>query len=188
MQPRGNELFVRRQYYRLVGRPTLLEGHVYDRVPLGAGDEVQSGDRIECVVSIEAKTNLEYLMLEDLKPAGLEAGGVQSGTPLWAAELTEAEARYRFGGEELRAGVGARDSGSGSATGTTGRTRRVHQEWRDRQVGLFLAALPEGVWEVRYELRAETPGSFHALPLVGEAMYVPEIRANGANRTVRVVD
>lgn len=186
--PRGNELYVRRQYFRLVGRPTLLAGWVYDRVPLGEGDSVKSGDRIECVLSIEAKADLEYLMLEDLKPAGLEAGGVQSGSPLQAAELTRAEAVYRFGTDAVRKGVGARDSGSGSQAGVTGRTRRAHQEWRDRHVGLFLDRLPEGVWEVRYELRAETPGSFHALPVIGQAMYVPEIRANGTNQTVGVVD
>lgn len=188
IKPRGNELFVRRQYFRLVGRPTLLAGYVYDRVPLEDGGVVQSGERIECVLSLEAKTNLEYLMLEDLKPAGLEAGGVQSGSPLWAAELTAAEAGYRFGGESARAGVGARDSNAGSTTGVTGRSRRVHQEWRDRTVGLFLDRLPEGVWEVRYELRAETPGRFHALPLIGQAMYVPEIRANGTNLLVEVLD
>ncbi|MCB9904105.1 MAG: hypothetical protein H6831_06830 [Planctomycetes bacterium] len=185
--PRGNELFVRRQYFRLVGRPTLLAGYVYDRVPLADGDSVVSGERIECVVTVEAKTDLEYLMLEDLKPAGLEAGGVQSGIPLWAAELTAAEAEFRFG-DDFVPGVGARDSGSGSVTGVTGRTQRAHQEWRDRKVGLFLDRLPEGVWELRYELRAETPGRFQALPVLGQAMYVPEIRANGTNQAVGVVD
>jgi alpha-2-macroglobulin len=186
--PRGNELYVRRQYFKLVGRPTLLAGYAYDRVPLADGDSVASGDRVECVLSVEAKTDLEYLVLEDLKPGGLEAGGVQSGSPLWASELTRAEARFRFGADRARTGVGARDSGSGSSVGTTGRSQHVHQEWRDRTVGLFLDRLPEGVWEVRYELRAETPGRFHALPVIGSAMYVPEIRANGTNQLVEVVE
>ncbi|HPU54994.1 MAG TPA: alpha-2-macroglobulin family protein, partial [Verrucomicrobiota bacterium] len=39
--PAGNELFVRREYYRLVGRPTLLKGYVYDREPLADGDSVR---------------------------------------------------------------------------------------------------------------------------------------------------
>ncbi len=188
IEPRGNEVFARRQYYRLVGRPTLLEGWVYDRVPLADGDELVSGERVECVVTLEAKTTLEYVLVEDNKPAGLEAGGVQSGAPLWASELTAAEARHRFGGDAARPGVGARDSGSGSTTGTTGRSQRVHQEWRDRTVGLFLDRVPEGVWEVRYELRAETPGRFQALPVTAEAMYVPEIRANGTNLGLGVRD
>jgi uncharacterized protein YfaS (alpha-2-macroglobulin family) len=32
---------------------------------------------------------------------------------------------------------------------------------------------------LRYTLRAEVPGTFHALPILGQAMYVPEIHANG---------
>jgi hypothetical protein len=55
----------------------------------------------------------------------------------------------------------------------------VHAELRDREVALFVDKLPQGVWEARYELRAEAPGRFHALPTLGEAMYVPEIRCNG---------
>ncbi len=42
--------------------------------------------------------------------------------------------------------------------------------------------------ELSYALRAETPGSFHALPLLGQAMYVPEIRANGDEVRVVVED
>jgi uncharacterized protein YfaS (alpha-2-macroglobulin family) len=70
----------------------------------------------------------------------------------------------------------------------TGRQRGVHQELRDRKVALFLDKLPEGVWEIRYDLRAEVPGDFHALPVVGHAMYVPEIRCNGAELRVHVKD
>ena len=42
--------------------------------------------------------------------------------------------------------------------------------------------------EIRYELRAEVPGTFHALPVMGHAMYVPEIRCNGAEVRLEVVD
>ncbi len=41
-------------------------------------------------------------------------------------------------------------------------------------------------WELRYLLRAEVPGKFHALPVLGQAMYVPEIRCNGAETRVTV--
>ena len=70
----------------------------------------------------------------------------------------------------------------------TGRTRWVYQELRDRKVALFIDKLPQGVWEIRYDARAEVPGQFHALPVMGHAMYVPEIRGNGAEIRVRVVD
>jgi uncharacterized protein YfaS (alpha-2-macroglobulin family) len=64
----------------------------------------------------------------------------------------------------------------------------VYQELRDRKVALFIDKLPEGVWEIRYDLRAETPGRFHALPVLGHAMYVPEIRANSEEIRISVVD
>ena len=57
-------------------------------------------------------------------------------------------------------------------------TRWVYQELRDRKVAMFIDKLDQGVWQIRYTLRAEVPGSFHALPLVGGAMYVPEIKGN----------
>ena len=53
-------------------------------------------------------------------------------------------------------------------------------------MAVFIDKLPEGVWEIRYDLRAEVPGKFHALPVVGRAMYVPEIRCNGAEIRIAV--
>jgi len=75
-----------------------------------------------------------------------------------------------------------------SAADFTGRTRWVYQELRDRKVAMFIDHLPEGVWQLSYEMRAETPGAFHALPVLGHAMYVPEIRTNGAEVRIKVVD
>ncbi|MDH3257712.1 MAG: hypothetical protein OEM27_08835, partial [Nitrospinota bacterium] len=70
----------------------------------------------------------------------------------------------------------------------TGRNRWVYQELRDRKVVLFIDKLPQGVWQMRYTLRAEVPGRFHALPVLGHAMYIPEIRANGAEIRIQVID
>ena len=55
-------------------------------------------------------------------------------------------------------------------------------------MALFIDKLPEGVWEIRYSMRAEVPGEFHALPVTGHAMYVPEIRCNGAELRLTVTD
>lgn len=163
LKPAGNEIFVRRQYFKLVNHPTLLKGVVSERVPLNDGETVKSGDRIEVVLTVEAKNNYEYLLFEDLKPAGLEAVQLRSGEGLYIRELK-------------------------SGSGFTGRTRWVYQELRDRKVALFVDRLPEGVWQMSYEMRAEAPGAFHALPVLGHAMYVPEIRTNGAETRVTVVD
>ena len=100
--PAGSEIFVRRQYYRQVGRPTLLKGFVYDRVPLGDGEQVTSGDRIEAVITIEAKNDYEYLVFEDLKPAGFEAVRIRSGETLFARELKSAAVQGRFAATRKR--------------------------------------------------------------------------------------
>ena len=178
LKPAGNEIFVRRQYFKLVNHPTLLKGIVSERVPLNDGETVKSGERVEVVLTVEAKNNYEYLLFEDLKPAGFEAVQLQSGSNVYVRELK---------------------SGALTAKNTalmdfdpkndfTGRSRWVYQELRDRKVALFIDRLPEGVWQLSYELRAEAPGAFHALPVLGHAMYVPEIRTNGAEARIRVVD
>jgi hypothetical protein len=173
----GNEIFVKRQYFKWVGRPTLLKGYVYDRVPLLDGDSVASGDRVETVLTVEAKNNYEYLVFEDLKPAGFEAVELRSGQSLHAHQL-------KSGAASTKPEVRTPDSG----LDYTGKSRWVYQELRDRKVALFLDQLPEGVWEMRYDFRAEVPGTFHALPVLGHAMYVPEIRCNGDELRVTVVD
>jgi len=53
---------------------------------------------------------------------------------------------------------------------------------------MFVDHLPQGVWQLSYELRAESPGVFHALPVLGHAMYVPEIRTNGTEVRIKVTD
>lgn len=217
--PAGNEIFVRRQYYKLVGRPTLLKGFVYDKQALNDGDSVKSGERIETAITIEAKNNYEYLVFEDLKPAGFEAVAVRSGASLYARELKSGAVERQYGtnaaattaipenlapasqaGTRTKAALSARPSISRRVLPSnrmptpvidqdhTGRTRWVYQELRDRKVALFIDKLPQGVWEIRYDARAEVPGQFHALPVMGHAMYVPEIRCNGAEIRVRVVD
>ncbi len=208
----GNEIFMKREYFKLVGRPTLLKGYVYDKEPLRDGESVKSGERVETVLTIEGKNNYEYLLFEDLKPAGFEAVEIRSGESLYAKEL-------KSGAVERKHGTSTGGSDPSVAPKTeatrntsqpnarriaprppikpqppatdsdyTSRTRWVYQELRDRKVALFIDKLPEGVWEIRYDMRAEVPGEFHALPVLGQAMYVPEIRCNGAELRVKVTD
>lgn len=157
--PAGNEIRVRRRYDRMALEPTLLRGYVAERHPLEDRGSVASGERVEVILTVESDNDYEYLVFEDLKPAGLEAVQVRSGEPLWIREV---------GGE--------------------GRARQVYQELRDRKVALFVDKLPQGTWELRYELRAEVPGRFHALPVLGHAMYVPEVRCNGREIRIDVHD
>lgn len=229
--PAGNEIFVKREYFKLVGRPTLLKGYVYDREPLPDGGSVKSGERVETVITIEGKNNYEYLIFEDLKPAGFEAVEIRSGESLFARELKSGAVERRFATTNQLSSTGshtvkggdtlsqiAQDNGTSvnaiksanrlttdrirpgqklvippkggfvSNDDFTGRQRWVYQELRDRKVTLFLDKLPEGVWEIRYDMRAEVPGTFHALPVLGHAMYVPEIRCNAAEVRVQVAE
>ncbi|MCI0363107.1 MAG: MG2 domain-containing protein [Phycisphaerales bacterium] len=186
--PAGNEIFVRREYFKLVPRPTLLKGYVYDRFPLGDGGTVASGERVEVVMTVESKNNYDYLVFEDLKPAGLEAVAVRSGEPLHARQMKQAGIERAFGVGRKNDSEVLAELAQGDAADYTGDTRNIYQELRDRKIALFLDRLPEGVWEIRYDLRAETPGRFHALPVMGHAMYVPEIRANSAEIRLSVID
>jgi alpha-2-macroglobulin len=158
VKPAGNEMFVQREYFRLRPRPTLLKGVQYDRLPLRDGESIRSGERVEVVVTVDVKNDYEYLLFEDLKPAGLEAVELQSGQPMFATQER------------------------------TGTTAFVYQELRDRKVALFADRLQQGIWKMNYSLRAEVPGTFHALPLLGQAMYVPDIRANGEEVRITVTD
>lgn len=228
--PAGNELFVKRDYYKLTGRKTLLKGLVYDKEPLRDGESVKSGERVETVLTIEGKNNLEYLLFEDLKPAGFEAVELRSGESLYAKELKSGGVNRKFNAtnnviaprnyvvqsgdtltklartyhtsiaairqenhlsrQRIRAGqklLIPQPSG-GSESDYTGRTQWVYEELRDRKVAMFIDKLPEGTWEIRYDFRAEAPGHFHALPVLGQAMYVPEIRANSAETRITVED
>lgn len=54
----------------------------------------------------------------------------------------------------------------------------VYQEPRDQSVDFFLRTLPRGTHTIRHTLRAETPGTFKALPATAAAMYAPELRGN----------
>jgi uncharacterized protein YfaS (alpha-2-macroglobulin family) len=213
--PAANEIFVKREYYKLAGRPTLLKGYVYDKEPLKDGDTVKSGERVETLITIEAKNNYEYLIFEDLKPAGLEAVEIRSGESLYARELKSGAVEHKFastnnapdsavgptgrlttkprvmdksGVMARRAGIRPRPIPQPDDGDYTGRFRWVYQELRDRKVAMFIDKLPEGVWEIRYDLRAEVPGKFHALPVTGQAMYVPEIRCNGGEVRINVVE
>jgi len=170
-EPYGFQLFVDREYLRISAVPTLLQGFKEQIRPLQEPKQVTSGDRIDVVLRLEAKNDLEYILIEDPKPAGLEAVQQLSGANVVARELDPT----------------APDSASEEER-YTGRTAWVYQELRDRQVALMIPRLPTGLWEIRYRLRAEAPGDFTALPAKGSAMYVPPIEAGSGDADMMVKD
>ncbi|MBZ0167293.1 MAG: alpha-2-macroglobulin, partial [Candidatus Omnitrophica bacterium] len=142
--PAGNEVFVQRQYFIEDTAETLLRGYDTDWRPLQSGDSVTSGDRIRVEMTLEAKNNYEYLVLEDYKPAGLEAVELKSGSA-YAQKLDR--------------------KGKPSGENTW-----IYQEFRDQKAAFFISKLAEGKHRITYELRAEVPGTFHGMPNQTHAM------------------
>ncbi len=64
----------------------------------------------------------------------------------------------------------------------------AHAELRTDRVAMFLQQIPVGVTKLSYELRAEVPGKFAALPARVEAMYAPEITATSDEMRFEVRD
>ena len=63
-----------------------------------------------------------------------------------------------------------------------------HQEARDDRMVYFLDRVHEGERIFSYILRAETPGTFIALPARSELMYYPEISGHSGSNRIRIVD
>jgi hypothetical protein len=55
-------------------------------------------------------------------------------------------------------------------------------------VALLVDPLPQGMREIRTPRHAEAPGRFHALPVLGHAMTIPEIRANGGEIRIPMME
>lgn len=87
----GLEAKVARHYWKLTpkekkvnvansrGNPLQQRVEAYDRAEIKDGDTVRSGDLIEAEMIVESKNDYEYLLVEDMKPAGFEAVNVRSG-------------------------------------------------------------------------------------------------------------
>jgi uncharacterized protein YfaS (alpha-2-macroglobulin family) len=87
----GLELKVDRRYYKLTpsektanvagGRGQAVEQRVekYDRTPIENLDELTSGDLVEVELVVDSKNDYEYIVFEDMKPAGFEPVEVRSG-------------------------------------------------------------------------------------------------------------
>jgi alpha-2-macroglobulin len=159
----GLEVKVDRRFYRqdrvkkdltLAGdRGEVLEAERtgLTRISLEDLQELPSGTLVEVELLIESKNDYEYLLLEDRKPAGLEAVDTQSGY-------------FSSGGLS------------------------AYRELRDQKTAFFLRALPRGKHSIRYQLRAEAPGLFTALPADISGMYAPELKGNSNDFDLKIVE
>jgi len=142
----GGDVKVARTY-TLLGRPSAEKA----AAPTEYGMPVESGVRVRVDVEITANKAVEFVMLEDLKPAGFEAVQTRSGPEVCGYAC-------------------------------------AHAELRTDRVAMFLTELKVGTTRLSYELRAEVPGRFSALPARVEAMYAPEVQATADEMRFEVRD
>jgi alpha-2-macroglobulin len=140
-----------------------------DRTVAGAslGDVV----RVKLTVVVPADRN--YVVLEDLLPAGLEP----IDTKLRTTDVTLA-ARLEAERRDLAA------AGQGQATYYAPWFRWYYNPWqqvdvRDDRVVLYAQRLPKGVYEYVYYARATTVGDFFVPPSHIEESYFPEVFGRG---------
>ncbi len=83
----GSELQVQRRYFRLTPKTAQQKDWAggtfntldYTRHPLADGASLRSGDLIEVELVLETKNDYDYLIFEDMKPAGCEPLELRSG-------------------------------------------------------------------------------------------------------------
>lgn len=191
VKPAGYQATVARGFVRQKATPTLIGTLRIDTEPLASGGAAVTGEEVQAVVTVTVPNELEYVMVEVPKPAGCEPLNALSG---WDARIRRTDVGRRTAEDR---GQTSEDSGrttdnrrqtteDGDPGLEEGAGRAIYREERDEKSVFFLERLEAGTWEIRFGMRAVTPGDFRALPVRVEAMYVPEIRANSDARRVRV--
>jgi uncharacterized protein YfaS (alpha-2-macroglobulin family) len=175
----GNELAIKRRYFKLTRKTG--EAMKPEAAPAaGAARKVAPGFLPRPVPVTPQEP--EYSRSE-----------IRDGDTLKSGDLVEVELtidssndyEYLVFEDMKAAGLEPVDIRSGYAWGD-GLSSNV--ELRDEKVALFVDRLPQGTRVLRYRMRAEIPGKFHALPTNGYAMYAPEVRAISDEARINVRD
>lgn len=162
-QPAGHLIEATRQFERHPQVATLAGTLRIETKPFGPDDHAAAGETVTAIVSLTVPNELEYVMVEVPRPAGCEPFNALSG---WDAKLRKISAKPAASADE--------DDDA------------IYREEHDDRSAFFLDHLPAGTWEIRFALRATTPGDYRAAPVKVEAMYAPEIRANTEARRVKI--
>jgi alpha-2-macroglobulin len=106
-----------------------------------------------------------------------DGASVKSGDRIEVELILESKNDYEYliFSDAKAAGFEALDALSGYIRGGS---LSAYMEPRDQTVDFFIRSLPRGTHTLRYQLRAEAPGSYKALPAEASAMYAPELRGN----------
>ena len=158
-----------------------------------AGLEVKVTRRISKLIALEketevpdssgliAKQQVERFRRELLADGAKLASGDRVEVELILESKNDYE--YLLFSDAKAAGFEALDALSGYVSGGA---LSAYMEPRDQTVDFFIRALPRGTSTLRYQLRAEAPGIYKALPATAEAMYAPELRGNSEDLKLEV--
>ena len=181
----GNEIGIKRRYFKLTRNP---------KVQAEQPDGSSSPQQAESEVVAKSSTRLPFPMPdrtpnepEFIRTELRDGDGLKSGD-LVEVELTltsKNDYSYLVFEDMKAAGFEPVDVRSGGSWGD-GLSSNV--ELRDEKVAFFVDNLPQGTRVLRYQVRAEIPGHFHALPTNGYAMYTPEVRAISDEMRLNVND
>jgi len=178
----GNEISVTREYYQLkpktepVVARTQSPGWFGWNSPLPAGQEKPD----EAAGRTELRSGYDRILLKN-------GDAVTSGEQIEVVLKIHAKNTYDYlAFEDMKpAGCEPVDLKSG---GRFAGGLCPNVELRDTKVVFFIGLLEQGDSILRYKLRAETPGMFHALPTSGYAMYAPEVRAISDEMRLKIND
>jgi uncharacterized protein YfaS (alpha-2-macroglobulin family) len=163
-----------------------------------AGLEVKVTRRISKLIALEKETEVpdstglvtkqqvERFRREPLTDGAKLASGDRVEVELILESKNDYE--YLIFSDAKGAGFEALDSLSGYVGGGPGWGGgfSAYMEPRDQTVDFFIRALPRGTNTLRYQLRAEAPGIYKALPATAEAMYAPELRGNSEDLRLEI--
>ena len=182
VKPAGHLLDAARGFIRQKAQPTLAGTLRIEPLPLPSGGSVVAGEQVTAKVTLTVPNELEYLMVEVPKPAGCEPLNPLSG---WDARLARIE-KVPEAASVSEQTVGPTAGRALNADHDDAKGRPIYREERDDKSVFFLDHVEAGTWEIRFGLRATTPGDYRALPVKAGAMYVPEVRANTEAQRVRI--
>jgi uncharacterized protein YfaS (alpha-2-macroglobulin family)/tetratricopeptide (TPR) repeat protein len=173
----GNEVFVKREYFRLVPKQETVR--LPDQAMLGTPGMGQ-GTAPGQTGHTELRAGFDRVPLKtgDAVTSGEQIEVVLRITAKNTYDYLAFEDMKPAGCEPVELRSGGRWAGGLCA----------NLELRDEKTVFFIGLLQQGEHVLKYKLRAEIPGKFHALPTTGYAMYAPEIRAISDEMRLEIKD
>jgi uncharacterized protein YfaS (alpha-2-macroglobulin family) len=174
----GNEILVERQYFKLVPGTEQVVKSKHFLPFIGAAHPAGEPRPASATGRVELRDHYTRVPLKN-------GDAVASGDKIEVVLKLTAKNTYDYlafedmkpaGCEPMELRSGGRWAGGLCA----------NLELRDQKVVFFIGLLEQGQHVLRYKLRAETPGRFHALPARGFAMYAPEVKAISDEMRLRI--